>query len=496
MSRPARRLAWLLIFVALLSLGCGGSAPPEAPAEAPEPTDPLDSLERTHYPLVLISLDTTRLDHCSVYGYHLPTTPHLEELAKDAIVFEQAIAAHTNTAPSHATMMSGLPPIAHGSLANGSPIADEVDTLAERLRRSGYRSGAFVSAGTLRRRHSALGQGFEVYEDNFATVRREGQKTLDRTLPWLREIAAEPSPFFLFFHTYDPHYPYLLRPGFEDFGLAEGQVGMPPDEEPMGNHGLSGHVRKGRMEAVRPDIDEWIRRYDASIAAADQQVGAILAELKALGRYDEAMILVTSDHGESLDERHWVLDHGSRVSDEQVLVPLLVKLPHRIHAGRRVDEQVAHIDFLRTIADVVGLELNDTVEGRSLLTLLGDGPHEDVPAYSLARRVLVRLSDVPAKVPPKGKTGERASLVASVRLPQAKFIDYSGLESSEGSEVFHDLEVDPEERANALESEPEAAGLLRGLLHDWWFREDRRGGTRDELPDDVAEELRALGYIE
>lgn len=492
MSRFALLLAWLLILPALLSLGCGGSAPP-APPETP---DPLDSLERKHYPLILISLDTTRRDHCSVYGYHRATTPNLEELAKDGIVFEQAVAAHTNTAPSHATMMTGLPPIAHGSLANGSPVAKDVDLLAEVLAGSGYRTGAFVSAGTLRRRHSALGQGFAVFEDNFATVRREGQETLDRTLPWLREIAGDPSPFFLFFHTYDPHYPYLLRPGFEDFGLAEGQVGMPPGDKPMGNHGISDHVRQGRIEALRPDLDEWIRRYDASIAAADQQVGAILTELKQLGLYDEALILVTSDHGETLDERHWVLDHGSRVSDEQVLVPLIVKLPHAVHAGRRVDDQVAHVDFYRTIADVLGLEVKESVEGRSLLPLLANGPRDEVPAFSLARRVLVRLSDVPADVPPKGETGERGSLVAAVRLPRAKFIDYSGLESSEGSEVFHDLEADPEERANALETEPQAADLLRGLLHDWWTHEDRRGGTRDVLPDDVAEELRALGYIE
>lgn len=492
---PASMLVLVAVAaLALLPIGCGSTPEPPEPLQP----DPLDSMERKHYPLVFISLDTTRQDHCSVYGYPRPTTPHLEELAQDGIVFEQAIAAHTNTAPSHATMMTGMPPVAHGSLANGSPIAQEAETLAEVLQRQGYRTGAFISAGTISRRHSALGQGFNVYDDHFPEARREGDETLGRALPWLQAVATnpKPAPIFLFFHTYDPHYPYQLRPGFEKFGLAEGEVGMPADKQPLGNHGLSGHVKNGEIEDKRWMIDEWIRRYDASIAAADQQVGRIVAHLKKLGLYDEAMIVVTSDHGETMDERVWVLDHGARVSDEQVLVPLVVKLPHAVHAGRRVDDQVAHVDFFRTIADVLGLEVKESVEGRSLLPLLGNEPQEDVPAYSLARRVPHRLTDIPAEIPPKAKLGERASLIAAVRLPHAKFVDYGGLQDLEGTEVFHDLRVDPEERTNALETEAQAAELLRRLLHDWWSQEDRRDGTRDVLPDDVAEELRELGYIE
>ncbi|MEE8522677.1 MAG: sulfatase-like hydrolase/transferase, partial [Thermoanaerobaculia bacterium] len=188
---PQLSIVWFSFSLGLLSPACRHPGP----EPIVEVTD-----------LVLISIDTLRRDHLSAYGYARDTSPHLRRLAAEGVVFETALAAHTNTGPSHASMLTGLYPQSHGVTRNREPIRPELETLAHRLRRRGYRTAAFVSGWTLSDEATGLGSGFEVYDDDVGRRERRAPETWRAARRWLGERYEE-EPWFLFFHLFDPHYP-------------------------------------------------------------------------------------------------------------------------------------------------------------------------------------------------------------------------------------------------------------------------------------------------
>jgi arylsulfatase A-like enzyme len=182
--------------------------------------------------LLLITLDTTRRDHCSVYGYERKTTPNLERVAAEGVRFALAYAPSSTTAPSHATLFTSLYPITHRVTRNGRVLLPVHQTLAERVRERGWTTAGFVSSYVLNGRFG-FGQGFEVWDDEFdpatatapkenwsgadvAAVDRRGDATARRALAWLEGGRDQERPFFLFVHFYDPHSPYVPPPEFAD----------------------------------------------------------------------------------------------------------------------------------------------------------------------------------------------------------------------------------------------------------------------------------------
>ncbi|HET8773135.1 MAG TPA: sulfatase-like hydrolase/transferase [Thermoanaerobaculia bacterium] len=278
-------------------------------------------------PVVLISIDTLRSDHLPAYGYRAIATPNIDALAADGIVFERAFANVPLTLPSHATIFTGLLPAAHGVRDNaGYVLGDGTPTIATILRAQGYATGGAVSAYVLRA-STRVSNGFDDYDDRIAFVEgaptgnlaRPGGKTVSIAQTWIAAHAA--APFFAFVHLFEPHAPY----------------------EPT---------------------------YDADIVAADRHAGAILDALRAAGLYDDALIVLLSDHGEGLRD-HGEAEHGVLLYREALQVPLIVKLPRKERRGTRVARTVQLIDVLPTIAAVTGAPL-PRVDGRSLL--------EDAPA--------------------------------------------------------------------------------------------------------------------
>ena len=287
-------------------------------------------------PVVLISIDTLRADHLPAYGYQKVETPALDALARDGVVFENAVAQVPLTLPSHVTLFTGLNPFQHGVRDNsGYRLARDKTTLAAFLRARGYATGGAVSAIVLDR-GSGVAEGFDFWEDGVESrdasetlgrVQRAGGETAKLLEDWIGGLPAD-RPFFAFLHLYEPHTPY-----------------EPP--EPF----------RARY-AAQP--------YDGEIAAADAVVGSFVAWLKQKALYDRALVVLLSDHGEGLGE-HGEDEHGILLYRETTRVPLFVKLPGQKQAGSRAGSPAALLDVFPTVARLTGARPPEGLAGLPLL---------------------------------------------------------------------------------------------------------------------------------
>ena len=287
-------------------------------------------------PVVLISVDTLRADHLPAYGYKGVETPAIDALARDSIVFENAISQVPLTLPSHASLFTGLLPFQNGVRDNvGYRLSKDRATVASLLGARGYATGGAVSAFVLDR-STGIALGFRFYEDRveprqrgetIGEVRRPGAET-ERLLE--RWIEGQPAgkPTFAFLHLYEPHAPYAPAEPF-----ASRYAGRP---------------------------------YDGEIAAADAVVGTFIRFLKAKGLYDRSLLLFLSDHGEGLGD-HGEDEHGIFLYREAIRVPLFVKLPRSRGAGRREPRAVALVDVFPTVVGAIGGDTPTGLAGSSLL---------------------------------------------------------------------------------------------------------------------------------
>lgn len=285
--------------------------------------------------VVLVSIDTLRADHLPAWGYAGVLTPAIDALGRDGVTFLDAWAHVPLTLPSHVTLFTGLLPNVHGVRDNlGYAMPPAAASLPALLKARGYATGAAVSSYVLRR-ETGLDRGFDAYDDKLppgggaqsvATVQRAGADTTAAALDWLRAQAAR--PFFLFLHLYDPHEPYT-----------------PPE----------------------PYRSRFRLAYDGEIAASDAAVGGLVAELKRLGVYERALVVLTSDHGEGLGD-HGEDGHGILLYREALHVPLIVKLPQGRRAGERVEARVGLADVLPTLASLLELPTPADLPGRPLLS--------------------------------------------------------------------------------------------------------------------------------
>jgi choline-sulfatase len=394
--------------------------------------------------ILLITLDTTRADYLEPYGSEDAETPILSALAADGIVFEQAVAVASVTAPTHASLLSGLYPRRHGVRDNLTHhLGDDIPTLAEWLSAAGYRTAAFVSAIVLERRYG-LDQGFEVYDDDLRsasanpsmrmTTQRTAQATADRALAWLDALGKD-QPYFLWVHFDDPHRPY-----------------SPPSPW---------------AERFRD------RPYDGEIAYMDSQVGRLLQHPRAAR--DDVMVAAIGDHGESLGE-HGETAHGLLVYDSTIRVPWIMRLPGG-PSGARIAAPISQVDLVPTIAEMVTVNSKTTdfeaLEGRSLLPLLRGEEWA-------SERMLFAESEVPF-------FSYGWARLKTVRQGALKYIDAP-------HEELYDLEHDPGENHNlATERGSEARRLAAEI--ELWAADDGDVGTTVPVDAEAVEMLRALGYL-
>ncbi len=289
--------------------------------------------------VILISIDTLRSDRA--------TTPNIQALAADGIAFERAFSHVPLTLPSHISMFTGLLPGHHGVRDNAGFVLDpKTPTIASMLHARGYATGGAVSAYVLRASTNA-GSGFDSFDDHIPFIEgaplgnlaRRGDRTVAVSAQWIASHAS--SPFFAFVHFFEPHAPY----------------------EPT---------------------------YDDDVRAADRHVGALIQSLKDANLYDDALIILLSDHGEGLGD-HGEQEHGVLLYREALQVPLIVKLPRNERRGTRVSRVVQLVDVLPTIAALTGAALPSKLDGRSLLD---DAAPRPVFSETLYPRIHLGWSDL------------------------------------------------------------------------------------------------------
>jgi arylsulfatase A-like enzyme len=376
--------------------------------------------------LVVIGIDTLRADHLGCYGYARPTTPRIDALAEESVVFTTAVSQSPWTLPAFASMFTGLLPSSHrageGKMLHVSSLDPGRDTLATVLQRASYRTGMFSSNGYVSK-DVGLASGFDD-----ANVSMRGAGATEKAIAWLRAHAGE--RFFLFLHIVDPHQPYAPPPEhaapFIDPGY-EGTIGMQ----------YGGWADPTWNDADRRRI---IDLYDGDVHFSDSLVGRVLDTLAALGVRERTVIAVTSDHGEELLD-HSFLGHGHTLYDELLLVPLIVHFPGGQPRGR-VEHQVRTMDLFPTLLEMLALRVPDGLDAVSLLPMArGEAPNPETD-----RAFAEYLFNEPE--------------LKAIRQGDRKLI----LDPAAGTTQLFDLRADPREREDISTREPERLAELRVAL--------------------------------
>jgi len=335
----------------------------EAAAPTPEPAP----VERPN--LVVYLVDTLRADHLGCYGYERPTSPELDAFARGAILYEQARAQSSWTRPAVATVLTGLYPIAHGAQQRSQRLPESVETVAERLGAAGYDTALFTTNANVTEKFG-FAQGWRTFR--YLARSRGGRRVQhlssaeinESVFRWLDERDPE-RPFLLFVHTLDPHDPY--RPA-EPF-----RTRLAPDVDvEAACCGRSTTLVDLDPEAARERARQSAALYDGEIAQNDAAFGDLLAELERRGLAAGTAVLFLSDHGEEFAE-HGGWKHGWTLYEEQLRVPMVLRLPGGAHAGTRVATPVEQIDVAPTLYALAGVETPAELPGESLLARLAGG---------------------------------------------------------------------------------------------------------------------------
>jgi arylsulfatase A-like enzyme len=319
--------------------------------------------------VLLLVLDTTRADRCSFTGYARPTTPRIDEFAKDAVVFGETWSPANWTGPAHASLFTGLGPDRHGFHADARPhLGLKPATLAERFSAAGYATACFTN-NELVSPEFGLTRGFG---EVFPLYRADNRKypwaaaTHEAAADWAKAMHDAGRPFLLFINDMEPHQPY--DPPEQ---VARKFVrGSPSESEMRAARAFSNREALACILGVTRLSDERTALlsdlYDAEIATLDREVGVLLDRLRADGLLDSMLVVIVSDHGESIGERGW-FDHSHGLYRHLLHVPLLIRSPGRFDGGRQVHDLVRLEDVAPTMLEICGLPPIDGADGVSLL---------------------------------------------------------------------------------------------------------------------------------
>jgi len=391
-------------------------------------------LAATRPNIILITIDSTRADRMGFLGAAARITPNLDALARQSMVFEQAYAQSPVTVTSHATILSGTYPQTHAVSEFGAPLQTTLPFIPQLLNASRYHTAAFVGSIRLDPRNgfaSGFNRGFDSYDAGFhqpepgqtrsVSVERRGTQVVVRANAWLSRTQA---PFFLWVHLNDAHSPY----------------------------GTS---------------------YDAAVKATDSAVGKLIAALQAKKLYDEALIVVVADHGESLGA-HGEDTHGIFLYEETIHVPLLLKLPQNLNAAKRIHARAKLVDIAPTILEVAGVAIPSQMQGQSLLRIAKANPGAEQPAYA--------RSDFPQKAFGWSTLESwRSGKYLYIRAPKPE---------------LYDLSSDPGTTRNLAQSSKATLDTIASQLEAFDRRFTDQGKAAGAgLSSSEVQKLASLGYV-
>jgi arylsulfatase len=470
-----------LLIVVLFAAACGSSPAPKGPN------------------VLLVSLCSVRADHMSLYGYRRDTTPRIDDLAKQAVVFDHAVSQWPKTVPAFSALLTGKYPHTTGVLrvTTGQRLADEHQTIGEVFAAAGWDTGAFVSSAALHAGTNVY-QGFDASLVDYQSPDRFAKIT-EAAREWITDRGE--TPWLAWVHYNNAHYPYRYGPegvfvGDQFYDAArrvkvnDTPLPLPvPADHPIRRQIVRpdlGGVHQRALLSERPEeLDYYIARYDEGIYGADQLVGALVDALRADGRLDDTIIAIVGDHGEALGDHNFFFEHGRFAYDDTLRVPLLI-VPVGGTTARRVETPVPAFSVVPTVIQLAGLPMPEGVEAPSLVPWIEGGSSPAAPVFSEAGYqydYLLAMRDGGWKL---------------IHAPNP--LDRLIMRNSEYE--LYDLASDPGETNNRAGEEPARVAKMRETLEAWAkpWREKAYAGhvplTTDTLPPDLTEQLRTLGYVE
>ncbi len=477
MKETALLYVKVLALSAALVLGaCGGERKVEEPAGKRPPRH-----------VFFITVDTLRADHLSAYGYPRTTSPRLDRLGASGVLFERAIAQWPKTGASFASIFTGRYPQTTGLTHKAAlRIPPEYLTLPELFKESGFTTLAVMSNAVLA---SDFGwnAGFDEYQQTwgggeFPQNPREFRqfahagKVNDLALPLLEKHRGA-DRLFVWLHYSDPHAPYILPPGSENPFLGDALY--------QGDHPVPRKVTRGYALDGRTDLKHYIAQYDANVLVTDTFIQRVLDRARELGLLDDALIVFTADHGESLGEHGSYFEHGPLPYNTTAHVPLFFVGPG-FPEGRRVDRPVELVDLYPTLRDLMlpGKKV-DGLEGQSLVSLLAPA---EAGSADLRQADRFRYSF--------SEAGQRQEYFQSVQDASWKLIydlrHRNDPQKPGGFELYH-LAQDPLETRNLATAQTEELRRLRRELLGWQKEAKVEGDEGDDAETQKA--LKALGYV-
>ena len=420
--------------------------------------------------IILISIDALRADHLSCYGYYRNTSPNIDRLASQGVLFKNAFSQATSTLLSHTSIFLSQYVWRHKVDNPDKRLGNSFTTLAEILKDRNYTTCAFVGGGLVSAKFG-FNRGFEIYDDGIPGKGRHNEISsyMDRLLSWLKSVKNR--KFFLFIHTYDVHEPYNSPEPYFDLytkGCSEGK-----------HLRTSEGIKPGELDASKltpEEIDYIIAVYDGGINYVDDQLGKIFEKLKQLGIDDNTIIIVTADHGEAFRE-HGRLGHSHRPYIELIHVPLIMRGPG-IPTNRIYENWVQHIDIVPTILEILNTPQREEMQGRSILPLMNNCEiEEDFKTYSFGYY----------------KNKHESPFSMSSRTKEWIYIM-----NQNGPDELYDRINDPKEQNNIIEKRPLIAQKLKEELADFIALTSEakpQVAEKIDIDEELKEQLKSLGYL-
>lgn len=459
--------------------------------------------------ILLIVLESTRASHLSCYGYDRPTTPYLDQLAAEGVLYEQAISPASWTLPAHSCLFTGLYTSQHGTDFDQPQLNPQIMTLAEMLQQRGYCTAAFSTNPWVNQK-LGFSRGFQTFRWAKRTlewlspliptetkIEKVIRYALDFWRPlslrnnhllqkWIAEAQSHRQPFFAYTLYFDPHYPLRPRPPYAAQFLGERykrwwRVNKDPDR-----------YMAGAVQMTHEDFEILKGLYDSRLASMDAILGQFVDFLRRTGLLDNTLLFVVADHGENLGE-HALMSHQYCVYETLIHVPLIIRYPPLFPAGLRISPQVQTLEIFTTIMDVVGIERQEIVNhvsGRSLVPAkLVDNP---LP-FAISEYLVPNLDRMQRLYPHKDLSHYKRALRA-IRREGYKYIW-----TSDGQPELYDLTIDSGETNNLVNQKTPLAKELQAQLDKWLTSIQKLSPAQQPAAniDDavVTQRLRDLGYL-
>lgn len=436
---------------------------------------------RKDHNIILISLDTLRSDRLGCYGHTRNTSPHMDTLASQGILFLNARAQSSWTLPSHMSLFTSLYPSFHQVKNTDQCLSPHITTMAQILKKNGFTTAAFTEGGNLSQIHG-FSRGFDIYGEKSQDI----NITFNQAMKWLRSNARE-RKFFLFIHTYENHTPYLRKALANP--IKRGRLGetLPKNQQLF-------DIIFGRFLLTSQEKEYVKSLYDSGILYADSYIGMLLNVMEDLALMENTTLIVLSDHGEDLWDHGISPSHGVTLYEDQLRVPLII-YDRTLPSNFKIESPVQLIDIMPTLLSLNRIPIPPNLQGENLLPLIySKNKSTNKTIFSEGtfygpNRIAIIKDDY------KYVTIPRLHEVKGVPSTKILFVLEPGLEERS----LFNLKEDPSEKNNLIDKEPVRAQKLFALLEKEYLSKSRNIKPMPLLQkpsQEQKERLKALGYIQ